>query len=546
MNPPSIPPLSQSQSDSRRVARRDYCLAAVFTLTGLVLSIVMALYSDGVHHDDDLVHLQFARWSFEYPEYLLHEWGRPGFTVLYALPAQLGWTAARIFSGLLTALTGWLAFLIARKQGLGVAAAVPALFWLQPMTFTLSYTTLTEPVLAFYLTLGMWLLQHGRYVASAAVISLTMVTRHEAALFLALWSVALWKCRASWFTYLALLWAPIVHNVLSAMFLWSAPLLMFLDPKPTAQYGSGGWHSMPARWLLAAGVGPVLLACIGAPAQMRRPWGWLWIACGLAYLAAHTVLFRYGLFATGGYYRFLVAIGPVVAVAAAEGVNVWFRAIHAMLSGERGSAVRRALTITAVCTAVLAFWVDWELPAWMDWLRSWSRVGAAALIAGCILATGVTFFRRPRLGALAARLVPLFLLVICIWQPVLGRGVQPPFQQAAPLRLTADQLVIRDACTWLRMHGIENRRVFSANAWVFEFADRSQSPFRPEPRDALEQMRAGDVFVWDANYAPAPPHLLSLEQLRARGDLVERWSDPRLYCVIFERAATDAARNPTP
>lgn len=536
---------SSEQAQARPAIHYDFPAAAAFTVAGLVLSIAMALYSDGVHHDDDLVHLQFARWSFEYPEYLLHEWGRPGFTLLYAIPAQLGWTAARIFTGVLTALTGWLAFLIARKQGVPFAAIVPALFWLQPMTFTLSYTTLTEPVLAFYLTMAMWLLLRRWYVASACVISMTMITRHEAALFLVLWAATLWKYRAPFVSYPLLLWAPFVHNVLSALFLWAAPLLLFFDPEPTKQYGSGAWYSMPARWLLAAGIGPVILSCVGAPANLRRPGGPLWIACGLSYLVAHTVLFRYGLFATGGYYRFLVAIGPIVAVAAAEGLGFWYRAICEMFRGAGAAAGRSVLAATAACIAIFAFWVDWELPVWMDWLRNWSRMGAAALIAACILSGLATLTPWPLLRA-SVGVVPLSLLAICIWQPVLGRGVEQPFTQAAPLRLTPEQLILRDGCAWLRSHDADRRRLVSANAWVFEFTGRSQSPFRPEPRDALEQLRPGDYFVWEATYAPSPPHQIPLAQLRARNDLVERWSDPRLYCVIFERAAESAADHPTP
>ncbi|MBL8879717.1 MAG: hypothetical protein JNG88_11410 [Phycisphaerales bacterium] len=535
-----------SEREASRYPAVEIIIAAVLSLAGLVLSIVMALASDGVHHDDDLVHHQMARWSFEYPQYLLHEWGRPGFTVLYAIPAQFGWTTARIFSGVLTAATGWLAFLIARRQGISLAALTPLLFWLQPMTFTLSYTTLTEPVLAFYLTLAMWLLISHRMAASAIAVSLTMLTRHEAALFLALWAVEMWRRRARWWQFALLLWAPLAHNVLSALFLWSAPLLMFLEPQPTTQYGSGAWYSMLARWMLACGIGPVILACLGAFSTVRRNGGWLWIGCGIAYLAAHSLLYRFGLFATGGYYRFLVAIGPIVAVAAADGLSNWLAAARNAIGCDhlKLADARRGLLITGVSVAFFALLVDWELPHWLDWLRAWARAGTGALIAGCVVAAGGTYLRSRIARGGAAALLPLSLIFLSVWQPILGRGMRPPYTQAAPLRLTKDQFIIRDACTWIRANGLADRPVVSANGWVNEYLQRSQSPFRPEPKFALERMNVGDLFVWDANYAPAPPHNIPLESLTMRRDLLERWRDESIYCVVFERVPAGNADEP--
>ena len=84
----SIAPLAESAHRAR--LRPGDWIALLLTGIGLALSVVMALLSDGVYHADDLRHLQFARWTRQHPQFLLSDWGRPGFTVLYALPAQLG------------------------------------------------------------------------------------------------------------------------------------------------------------------------------------------------------------------------------------------------------------------------------------------------------------------------------------------------------------------------------------------------------------------------------------------------------------------------
>ncbi|MBU0641093.1 MAG: hypothetical protein KKB50_19715 [Planctomycetes bacterium] len=517
----------------------------LITLVGAALAIWMALQSDGVHHDDDLVHLQYARWSWECPQYLLHEWGRPGFTVLYALPARCGWPVVRIFTVLLTALTGWLTYCIGRRQGLSLAVFAPALLWLQPMTFTLSYTTLTEPVLAFYLTLAMWLHLRGDHARSAAVISLCWVTRHEGALFVALWLVVMWHARRPLRQWLWLAWAPLLHNLLCVIFLDKLPLLALLEPNPTDQYGSGGWFHMLAHWgLLTAGVGPLALALVGALRAGRRPGGLLWVGCGATFFLAHTVIFRFGLFAGGGYYRFLVSIGPVVAVLAADALSqAWDAGVAAVRregNREWPRGVRRMLLASACAVGLL--WVSAEAGAaeWLAWAVHWIRRGAPVLLAVCLLCYALCAVRNVAVRCCTVAACPALLLWVALQQPLWARGIQPPFRQCAPLRLAKEQLLARAAVEWVQAEGLGDRRIVSANPWVFEFLGRAQSPFRPSTRMALATLRSGDLFVWDAGYAPSAAHGVALASLQGDPSLAELWHGDAhgrygIYCHVFEK-----------
>lgn len=528
----SIAPLAESAHRAR--LRPGDWIALLLTGIGLTLSVVMALLSDGVYHDDDLTHLQFARWARQHPRFLLSEWGRPGFTVLYFLPAQLGWTAARLFSGLLTAATAWIAYRIGRRMDLPAAPLIPALLWLQPLTFALSYTTLTEPVLAFYLALAILLHMRGNVRLSAVIVSLCVVTRHEAVIFLPIWIWASWGRKGSLASAWLLLWAPIAHNMLSFLALGTTSLAMFFAPKPTDYYASGGWLTMAARWLEAAGPALIMLAAAGGPALWRRRGGNLCIIVAAAYFLAHTLIYRFGLFASGGYGRFLVPLGPVLALAASASLSQVVSAVKTRRVSNR-TVGRLRWGGGRVILTCLALWAaaEAEDPGWFWWGMRWPVLALA-------LCTGLFCGAHKRSLRVAAILAcPLYLI---------GAAIGHPISQCRPHVLQEDQLMIREAVEWIRSRRLESRRVVTANIWIDEFLGLVRSPFRLRTREALAAMKPGDLFVWDARYCPQPPHEIALDEVRRRDDLVELWhggehSRDGVYCYVFEKRQSSTTRS---
>jgi glycerol uptake facilitator-like aquaporin len=497
---------------------------------GFGLAVVMAVYSTGVHHDDDLTHLLMARWAWTWPEYLLNDWGRPGFTVLFAPAAILGDLPARIFAALLTAATAALVFDIARRQRLPLAHWTPWLLWLQPMTFTLAYTWLTETVLAFYLALALWLLQQRRDLLSAAVISLAMITRHEGALFLAIWGLAVWRepRQVPWRAWLLLPWAPVAHNVLSWWFVGDAPFVArFLDAEPTEEYGSAGWLWMLMNWPLAAGLAPLLLMAAGIGRYARRDRIALVAVISLvAYVLAHSVIYRYGLFASGGYYRFLVPVGPLVALCAADGLaQLWRRRVR------RGPLIAMAVLAALWWLAVLT---EPHL------LGGPELLGAHAVLIGLLVVLGLALVDAGRASRAVRSRVLGTLAVVTLIHIVIGVFLPPPHTQYAPLRLAPEAVTLRNMGDWLHANGYAERHILTAHTWAAYFADAPRSPEPVRTFARLEQLAPGDLFIWDAKYAGHPYHNVPLDAIAARADFAEiaRAADhPQLgiYWRIFER-----------
>jgi hypothetical protein len=341
--------------------------AAVVAAACLAAGLVLAFVADDFYHGDDVAHYLMAHDGWHDADRMLHRWGRPGYTIPVMLVDRLfGLRGCRVFSALLTGLTGWLAFLIAWEITRGHPGArrfvwlAPALLWIQPLAATLAQTTLTETPAALYLTAAVYLWLRGRRVAALGFLSLLFVTRYETLVFAPVAGIAhllaigrekgglggALRAGALWAGAVALVWAPALYVAVAALAGVSeaaSPLGIFAT-EYTSDYGQGTWHHFALRWLVAAGVGALALAAAGIAHLGRRALVPAVAAFGL--FALHTVLFRYGLFASGGYGRFLVPAASAVAALAAAGVG-------AVAHGARGARVAALLVLALAPLAVL-------------------------------------------------------------------------------------------------------------------------------------------------------------------------------------------------
>ncbi len=497
-------------------------LAIAFCLIGLALSWLLAALSEGVHQDDDLTHFLFAKWAAQRPSYLLHTWGRPGFTVLYFLPAQLGWTAARAFSGLLTVLAAWFAYCTAERMRLPWAWAVVPLALIQPMFGQLSYTTLTETPMAFYVALACYLLTTRRYGWSAAVLSLTLVTRHEGVVWLPIWVMALWLGRARWTSYLWLIWAPLVHNVLHLLILDEAPLMMFLAPKANLEYGHGTLLAMPARALLTFGPGMLALGALGVPLICRRRGGWVIAALAVALFGFHTMCRYLGLYATGGYPRFLVPICPLVAIlvlAGIRGLGDW---------SQRRWWIRPAI----VAAAAVFFWCagEYERPPWICPKFLWAlRIVSVSTV---VLALGCVWVRLERPHLQWVRWVlPVLLVGVTGWH---AGYVNRPY------RFSPAQVAVRSLVQWLQDHGYGDRRRLATHVWVNYWWPTKIRPEDWHVKRVLSQAPTGTVLIWDRNYSSTQQHGLRLKDYLTDPNfrlLTQSRDGKDVFCYAFEKVS---------
>ncbi|OQZ07295.1 MAG: hypothetical protein B6D36_00615, partial [Planctomycetes bacterium UTPLA1] len=444
-----------------------------------------------------------------------NDWGRPGFTALYALPASLGWGACRIFSAALTAASAYLAWSISARLRMRSAWGAVIFAFAQPLFFQLSQTTLTETALAFYLILATRCALSKQWTISSVVLSLALVTRHEAIVFLPIWLYCAAQEKRAIRKLWPLLWAPLAVNLLA----WAAgskpAIEQFLNPTGTGQYGSGGWLTFFSRSMEAFGPGIGILAMIGI-APLTRIGGGLVAASIAIYFIAQTAVRALGLYDTGGYARFLVGISPLIAISALAGWNRLFES--------EPQARRRSAILVAIAMALL--WLSMErqliLHGATDVVTAeLPRVDVAVKAIRCatiavILVTLSVILKERSSGAgrFSVAAIPTTLAIMM----ALAASVL-----CGPLRPPPEAAIIADVRRQLRSMGHADQPIISACVWMDYVTVRSFPPWRPTLRQELDAAPPGTLFAWERQFAESADHNLPLAEFAA---------DPRWRLIL--------------
>ncbi len=483
-------------------------------MAAFLLALILGFLSDGVHHDDDLTHFLMARWSATFPEYLLNFWARPGFTVPMSAIAWIGspqtaWHLCRIASALVTLAATLLAIRVADRLAVRPLWAVALACLLQPIATLLSFTTLVENVASLYLIAAVALLLASRPILASAIFSVALVTRYDTLILLPIWWLAIWFGRFSssrrtiappirLAACAAALWAPAVHQFLLIILLNAKPWVYFASPAGSTDYAPAGPLVYIPQLMLAVPPAVLALAIVGG-ARLAAAGKWLVPLMAGTFILAHVVLRARGMYASGGFARFLVAVAPFVAICAAAAIA------KPTMSGY--DAHRRNglwLTTAAVlCVGVLA--LRSEAHAGRIPLHDWRPYVAAIAIAlslagGCLLVAlwPASRFRR-RLAAFVGVLLAL---------TVAGQD----FAIVRPLRIGPTPATIRTVLGWLDGRGFAIRPTFSASPWLAYERDLVEMPRVRKSRRLVASMPVGSIIIWDRTYCPSDYHRLGLNE----------------------------------
>lgn len=370
---------------------------AVFAAIGIALA---ALYYDADQQDSGY-HFLFARWAYHHPHYFVSVWARPLFTLIYSLPAQLGYGTAKLFTVVVSLTTAWQTFRLARQIKFARAEMAVPLLFLQPSFFLLSSTVLTETLFALVFAVALRLHLSGRIKLGMLVASLLILVRPEGLFIGVLWG--LWVLfgtefvvppsggsgsRTKPFRLKVGLQTPFLAS--GMVLWWLAAYLITRDPlwivhdwppdwRPDGRANGAGpiWRYVV---LLPLIIGPVLVApfIVGLWRLLKRREFICGVSAFLILFAAHSLMFWRGWFGSAGYARYFVCVAPAIALITLAGWNELAERRARFFNAARNSFSAAALALSFV---ICVFYVDgWRftrdaqaIEEMAEWFRAHER-----------------------------------------------------------------------------------------------------------------------------------------------------------------------------
>jgi hypothetical protein len=331
-------------------------------LAGLAWSLYLFLNSPGSPVQDEVGHYLFSKSAWQFPELALNLWGRPINTLFYMPAALGGFSAARLFSIGSACFIVWLTTRVAHKIGIRSLFLIPIGLWFQPWFADLSYTVITEIPFSLCLILSLYLALEDRGVPAALLFGLLPLIRHEAVALTAVWCVYLIFKRRPAVVLIAVM-PLLLYNLIYLLVFHRLALEIYLASRPTTLYGSGSWLHFVGPTIQNAGWPLIALSGVSILAW-RRLKARLFIFLPYAlYFGLHTVLYRFGLFASGGYDLFLLPLAPSIALMAALGVEALGDLMSQAFTVKRAGTI--ALTLI-VCAGVALYGVSNTQPRRAD------------------------------------------------------------------------------------------------------------------------------------------------------------------------------------
>lgn len=173
----SIFPLS-SKLNSDSIAL--LILGAAFIITSILVFLGKGVYGGA----DNAAHFKFARYAFDNPRFFFDYWAKPGYTLIVAPVAQLGFDAVRIFNVFLGVVAAYFMYLIGKRLNYKNAYLIPLLICLAPGYITSMMSTNTETSFIFITAVSFYFIVNKNYKTGIILLSFSPLFRPEAIFFL--------------------------------------------------------------------------------------------------------------------------------------------------------------------------------------------------------------------------------------------------------------------------------------------------------------------------------------------------------------------------
>jgi tetratricopeptide (TPR) repeat protein len=305
-------------------------LALFFIIIYLIFSFIWH-FSTNAPWDDDCVSRYFLiKNGFQNPAKLISPWTRPLFSIIFLIPFQLSKHMVLIMA-LISATSALALFKSCKILKIRNAALCVPLLLFQAFYFTISRSSLAEPLVSAILCFGLYFYLEKKYIGFAIVGSLIPLARLELSPFLVIWAYLLFK-NTHW-KYILILGVPtflwnFAGFMMDGELLWLYESTLGKDTGSNRYGNTTFWHYF-RRYIFV--VGPVVFYffTLGFLHKILKRNLSLLITIQFAVGFLIYVIFSWklSLGQAAGFLRHLITLSPLAAIIALEGYNYWLRSI---------------------------------------------------------------------------------------------------------------------------------------------------------------------------------------------------------------------------
>jgi hypothetical protein len=418
---------------------------------------------------------------------ILGNWAKPGWKIFYVIPALGGFKFLMLYNSLISASCGVLAYSIAKLRGVKYPLIAPILLLSQFLWIELAFRNYSEMITALFLISAVYFHYKNKFILAALFLSYCLIVRQEMIPVVGLYFIFL-LIKKKWLSIIALGTFPFLINFWGWM-VKGDPLYLLNEALATSQkfkdmFPRQGFDHYFRVATPIFGVLCVLglLAYIGLIILRKRKIDYFIFVPAILFFLFHSIFQWQGVkigTSTGGNWRYLLVISPLIAVLAAIG---WTKMQEAK---NKLPFIFLLLFYLVSSVKYLAFnhnYVLFKPEQGENWILP---------IAICI---GVAFFFLPKSKNLL--LGGLFVLTTAFNLVYLK-----------PLQIDTDgeNYAVREFVNgWAKENKIDKKPIYATNAMINFYWDKNDYEFGNGyykiSEENVEAAPVGSYMIWDSHY----------------------------------------------
>lgn len=310
-------------------------LAISLVLGTFVFFLVILFLSEGFYGGgDNLTHYRFSRYVYIHPEFLLHHWAKPVFTLISFPFAQFGFKGVQIMNILFGTASAYFGYKIARKLGYHYSPLVILFLCFTPIYSIIMFSGMTEIMFGFFSILAAYLYINSNFKSSATLISYTPLIRVEGIFLISIFGLGFLlkkKYKAIFLLFTGFLIYSFIGFFYYKDFFWLITKMPYRGA--TDLYGTGPlsyyfasaktYLGLPMEILLVLGIIGMIYSFVREPKKVL-PEVLIILLPFIIYFTAHILMWYTGIGNSDGETRYMAAIIPFTAIINLRGLNFLF------------------------------------------------------------------------------------------------------------------------------------------------------------------------------------------------------------------------------